>query len=885
MDKIVWRLKATVILSICSITFFWQNNVLAENHTLDLIISHKTVQFTDKISHKAIAVNDQIPGPTLRFKKGDHVTINVCNHLEEGTTIHWHGILVPWQMDGVEGVTQKAIMPGETFQYQFTLLQSGTYWYHAHAGIQEQEGLYGAFVIDPLESPKYTYTKDYVIVLSDWSNTPGHNILFNLKKEGGFYSPKFPLQPSLEHFLHDYRNGSKEEQKFLLEDYRMMQKMRMSIYDISDVAYDAYLLNGQTKSCPWTAPVKIGDVVRLRFIGAAGSTIYRVKIPGTKMKIVHIQGNDVMPYEVEDFGIAPGETTDVLITINRDIPHIIYAESIDTRGITVGGLLTHPDQQVDYCAISPFPEPKPVTRDMMSNRMMGRNHDSRESHGSMKMNNTISHNKKMNTMSHEFMTHSMHPMSHNNKPSSSQKIMSKNINSDMEMNQKMDMNYSIKMGNGKKMNHDLHMNHSMDMPTEPTIIGDTICPLTTSKKKIKTSTSSKEMTMGTKYQSLMAAVKTNDPNKPVDGVIKMELFGYMDHFIWMINGLPEYQAKPIPLEQGKRYRIIFTNNSMMRHPMHIHGHWFILRNGNEAYDPLLHTIEVPPGATAVADVDADASGQWFFHCHHLYHMMSGMARVFQYKTIVQVEECKLKPQNFIKEEPYINRPIVRIDEIRPLDHGIIHHPVGHHKGLYLANFLDLGEDPVHNTQKWTFKGLYGDDYNKLELFSEDGEIKKGKIEEAAIDIFYWRLINQFWAIKGGINYFYRPAKKAYWQPGIGIEGVMPYFIDTNARLYFHGGSVKLDTIFSRDTQLTNNFFLRTGFRGIFATKTVVQDTVGSGFNQIRYIVRPFYRLTTNVYLFLEYEHTQDYGAFKRIQKSSRDSTKEDIVTFGASLIF
>lgn len=781
------------------LSLFWQTSCIAANRTIDLIISHKTVNFANKETSKAIVVNDQIPAPTLHFKEGEQVTINVCNNLDEGTAIHWHGVLVPWQMDGVEGVTQKAIQPGETFQYQFTLHQSGTYWYHAHAGIQEQEGVYGAFLIDPHTPPEYKYTKDHVIVLSDWINTPGHQAFLNLKKEGDYYSPKFPLQPSLMKFMHDYRNADKDEKKALSDDYKMMQQMRMSIYDLSDVAYDAYLLNGHTKDCPWTAPVIIGDVVRLRFIGAAGSTIYRVKIPETKMKVVHIQGNDVMPYEVDDFAIAPGETIDVLVTINKDKPYIIYAESIDTRGVAVAGLITNPDQQIDYCAIPPFPEPKPVTRDMMENMMMGMNHGSHGSQGSQ----------------------------------GSMKMMGMNHSSEK----------SLKMNPGMNM------------------------------------------TMGTKYQNLMAAVKTNDPNKPVDGIIRMELFGYMDRFIWMINGLPEYKAKPISIEQGKRYRIIYTNNSMMRHPMHIHGHWFILRNGNGAYDPLLHTIEVPPGATAVADVDADASGQWFFHCHHLYHMISGMSRVFQYKTIVEVEECKMKPQNLIKDEPYINRPIVRVDELRPIDHSLIHYPMAHPMGTYFANFLDLGEAPFHNAQKWTFKGLYGTDYNKLELFSEDGEVRKGKVEEADLDIFYWRLISQFWAIKGGVNYFYRPLQKPYWQPGIGIEGLMPYFIDTNIRLYLHSGSVKLDTILSRDTQLTDNFFLRTGIRGVFATKTVVRDEVGSGFNQARFTIRPFYRLTTNLFLFMEYEHTQDYGALKRLLRNLGEPIKEDVLTFGVSIIF
>jgi FtsP/CotA-like multicopper oxidase with cupredoxin domain len=257
------------------------------------VVSYKTVSFAGK-AIKAIAVNNQIPAPTLHFKEGDHITINVYNHLDQETAIHWHGIILPWQMDGVLGVTQQGIQPGSVFHYQFTPHQSGTYWYHAHAGLQEQQGLYGALIIDPPQHPNYHYTKDYVIVLSDWSNTNPDQILANLKKEGDYYSPDFPLQPSLVKFIHDYRKASLSERNNLIDDYKMMQQMRMSIYDISDVAYDAFLLNGQPKCSPWTAPVKIGDVVRLRFIGAGGSTIFHVKIPGTTMQMVHVEGNDVI---------------------------------------------------------------------------------------------------------------------------------------------------------------------------------------------------------------------------------------------------------------------------------------------------------------------------------------------------------------------------------------------------------------------------------------------------------------------------------------------------------------------------------------------------------------------------------------------------------------
>ena len=766
--KIIIQAGASFLFSVVFLSM-----AFASHRTINLVVGYKTVHFAGR-PRKAIAVNGQIPAPTLHFKQGDQVTINVYNHLSHGTSVHWHGIILPWQMDGVEGVTQKPIPPGGVFHYHFTLYQSGTYWYHAHSGVQEQEGLYGALLIDPARPPKYKYTKDYVVVLSDWSNLPAKKIFANLKKDGDYFSPKFPLQPSLLKFIHDYRHASPAGRKKLLSAYKMMQQMRMNIYDISDVAYDAFLLNGHPETHPWTALVKVGDIVRLRFIGAAASTIYQIKIPGALMKMVHVDGNDVKPYRIRHFTIGPGETYDVLIKIKKQVPYIIYAESRDTVGAALGALVTRPHQRVNYQHVRPFPEP------LLPPMTMG--------HGTM-----------------------------------------------------------------SGMSQDTH---SMPM----------------------------HLTTGSKYQTLIAAVKTNNPNKPIEQVIHMQLSGWMHNYIWFINGVPEYKAKPILIRPGKRYRIIFTNTSMMRHPMHIHGHWFILRNGHGAYDPLLHTIVVPPGATVVADLDTDASGQWFFHCHHLYHMMAGMAQVFQYTTIIAIEKGTAKPKSLVKLQPYVNRPIVREDITMPLDRALIKHPSGHPAGFYLASFLDTGEDPFHNVQQITFKGLYGSDYHKLELYTKDAEINKDKVEDADIDIFYWHPIAEFWAIKGGANYFYRPAKISYWQPGVGIAGLIPYFIDTDIRVYYHAGSVKFDLELSRDTQITNNFIIRLAIRSIIATKTVAQAEIGSGLNQMRYIIRPYYRICPGITLFFQLEHEDYYGAFKTFQQDAGESTSENITTFGASLL-
>lgn len=792
-------------------------STFAQEKTINLNVTYKYVNYTGK-TVKAIAVNDQIPAPTLHFKEGDLVTINVQNQLQEETALHWHGILVPWQMDGVLGVSQQGIKPGKIFKYRFKLLQSGTYWYHAHSSLQEQQGLYGAFIIDPIKTSNYRYNNDYVIVLSDWSNTHPEQILANLKKDGDYYAAKFPLQPSLLKFIHDYRKRSASERQHLINEYKMMQQMRMSIYDINDIAYDAFLLNGQPLSQPWEKIVRKSDTVRLRFIGAGTETIFRVKIPHALMQIIHIQGNDIKPYYAHDFTIAPGETVDVIIKISHDYPYVIYAESFDKVGRIYGVLKTNKSQIVNLKTITPFNEPSPIVDEMLENMMRNSNQNS---HHEM--------------MDHEDDKHSMAKT----------------------------------------------MNMNMSMPIEPTSIGDKILANINSSQ-MPTNTH----TYGTKYQHLKSAYITNNPKKPIAGIINMELFGYMNRFIWMINGLTEYEAKPIILDPNKRYRFIFTNNSMMRHPMHIHGHWFILRNGNEAYDPLLHTILIPPGATVTADIDTEASGQWFFHCHMNYHMTAGMSRVFQYSTLIALTQHQIKPEHIERKTEYYNRPIVRIDETRPIDFSLVSHPMAHHAGFWSANYLDVGFNSFDNIQRLSFKGLYGPDYHKLQLLIEDAEMNKGVIENADVDLFYWRLINQFWAIKMGGNYFYRPSISPYWQIGFGVEGLMPYFIETDLRTYLYKGSFKLDLELSRDTQITNNFLIHLALRSIAASKTIQTPAlIGKNLNQMRYIIKPYYRITPGLNIYVEYEYERNYGVYKEMLKILGEASSQNTLTLGLNYVF
>jgi uncharacterized protein involved in copper resistance len=525
-----------------------------------------------------------------------------------------------------------------------------------------------------------------------------------------------------------------------------------------------------------------------------------------------------VPYTVNDFSLAPGETLDALVKITKDSPYIIYAESADQVGAAMGALITSAQQIVDYKQAAPFPTPQPATMMMPG---MDMSHDS----SSMAMGSASEKSD-----------------------ASPIKMVSDTAMSGMQMDASMpvmDMS-GMDMSSSKKPVSDQMTMSGMDMSATTT---------------------------SAKYQNVKSRLKTNDPSIAVQ-TINMALSGYMGRYVWFINGVPEMNAMPIMIEPGKRYRIVFVNNSMMHHPMHIHGHWFILRNGHGAFDPLLHTI------------DADASGQWIFHCHFLYHMMGGMTRVFRYTTFtddVAKVEAQAKSTSSAKNASgqaiLINPPAEYISQT------MLHHPMGEMPTLFRSSYLETGIDPFNNTQEVSFKSFFGGDYNKFELNTEDAEMQKGTVENADMDFFAWHLVSEFWAVKGGVNYTYRPSGTPYWQPGVGIEGLMPYFIDTDLRTYYHAGSMKVDLQLSRSSQITNAFFIRTGIRTIGATKTVTDNQIGSGLNQMQYIVRPYYQVNPALALFTEFNHTSDYGSLTTIRQNAGDSTSQNTLTFGASVLF
>lgn len=840
------------LIFIFLLTNFIYATAMADNVVVNLNVAYKYVNFNGQCA-RAIAINNQIPGPTLHFKQGDHVTINVYNHMDKGTSIHWHGLIVPWEMDGVSNLTQAPIPPGGVYHYQFTLNQAGTYWYHAHDGMQESLGVYGAFIIDP---PKQIYkvNADIPVVLSDWSNTDPDKIMANLKKDGDFYESAFPWQPSLVHFIQSYQCAkTPAEKQDVISAYKMMQTMRMSIYDFADVPFDAFLLNGHSNFCPWRALVKVGDVVRLRFIDAGSATNFSVKMPGAMMRIISVDGQDVVPLNVDHFDITPGETYDVLVKITSACPYLIYAESSDQLGAAEGGLVVNPNQMLNFSHVIPFPEPKPVMMNMAGMNMSG---------------------MSMNGMSGMNMSSGSSMSGMNMSSGSAMQGMNMSSNSMKGMNMSGMNMPGMKMGNMDSMKMSGSSMSGMNMSSSSSMPG----------MNMSSGSSMNNMTSDTsddnKYKNLKSLVPTNDPNKPYQ-VIKIELGGYMSRYIWFINGVPEYRAKPIEIIPGKRYRLIFINNTMMHHPMHVHGHWFILRNGYGAFDPKLHTIDLAPNETLIADMDAiDNYGLWFFHCHNSYHMMTGMTTEFVYPNTAYT--WKTGWQSFM--EGISGHSGMSMSSMTQNDQLYVPSLPVEPAGIYNATFIDLNAGAV-NTYQGTANILWGTDYDKIDIDAQNAELEDGSVSNANVDLFYWHLLNEFWAVKGGANYVYRLSSSPYWQPGVGIAGLMPYFIDTDVRAYFHSGSAKLDIDLSRDTQITNKFFIRLGVESLLADKSVAADDISTGVNQMIYDVRPYYALDPGLDLYVQYEYSDAYGNLADDMNERGFSPHDNTVSIGFTLLF
>jgi len=639
--------------------------ILTGKH-FDLTIDSLPVNFTGRRS-VATAINGSVPGPTLKWQEGDTVTVAVTNRLKEATSIHWHGVRLPAPMDGVPGLSYAGIMPGETFTYTIPVVQSGTYWYHSHSRFQEQTGLSGALIIQPRRKDTIPYDRDYVVLLSDWTETNPEKIFSNLKEQSDFYNY---------HRLTagDFLKEAKEKGLGSTVSNRLTwARMDMSPTDLSDIssATYTYLMNGNAPNANWTGLFQPGERVRLRFINGSSMTFFDVRVPGLKMTVVQADGNDIEPVAVDEFRIGVAEVYDVIVEPKTDAAYTIFAQSEDRTGYARGTLTP----KLGMTAAVPPIDPRPMRTmvDMGMGNMAGMN---------MKNSGGKAPASDMAGMAGMDMS-GMDGMEKKDVPASA-KAKSEPApatRTDKGMQEMPGMNMGSKpaaepkesnaasmqgmsgmsgMGSAPDSAHDMgDMEMGSSSGTTPfPQPGPNTMPIASMPDtmdggaKLKPS-NPRPMHVGPQVDNVPMDVseRLNDPGiglsdngrqvltyadlkaryKGVDGrpptrEIELHLSGSMDRYIWGFNGQKFSDAKPIELKLGERVRIVLINDTMMEHPIHLHGMWSELENGHGEFNPYKHTIIVKPAERVSYLLSADTPGSWAYHCHLLYHMEAGMFR-------------------------------------------------------------------------------------------------------------------------------------------------------------------------------------------------------------------------------------------------------------------
>jgi len=533
----------------------------------DLSIAYRTANFTGR-ERIATTVNGSIPGPVLRWKQGDTVTLRVRNQLAVDSSIHWHGMILPPGMDGVPNISFPGIRPGETFEYRFEVRQSGTYWYHSHSGFQEQTGMYGALVIDPAGPDPVACDRDYVVLLSDWSDEKPEAIYRKLKKLSHYYN--FRERTVGELWNEIEANGLMATARAR----RMWNVGLMSDRDLSDVTgYTyTYLVNGRAPADPWTALFSRGDKVRLRFINGAAMTFFDVRMPGLQMTVVAADGQNVEPVTVEEFRIGVAETYDVIVEPSDDAAYAIFASAMDRSGHALGNLTPDPNLRAEPPTMN---EPATLTHVDMGMAMdMGMSMDGGAHTG-----------------------YAMHQSPAANGAASTAGIAAAGLGSAAAI-----VHPASERGPAVAMQAE-----------EPRFrLDDPGVGLRGNGRRVLT------------YADLRSLAPTADPRDP-EREIQLHLTGNMNRYMWSIDGVRFADAEPVRLYHGERVRITLVNDTMMNHPMHLHGMWSDLETGDGAHIPRKHTVVVQPGSKLSYLVTADAPGSWAYHCHLLYHML-GMFR-------------------------------------------------------------------------------------------------------------------------------------------------------------------------------------------------------------------------------------------------------------------
>ena len=558
-----------------------QPNVLSGND-FDLFIGETPVNITGA-ARTAMTINGSLPGPILRWREGETVTLRVRNRLKEDTSIHWHGIILPANMDGVPGLSFHGIAPDGMYEYKFKVNQNGTYWYHSHSGLQEQVGVYGALVIDAKEPEPFSYDRDYVVLLSDWTDENPARVLAKLKKQSDYYNYH---KRTVGDFIHDV---SEMGWSAAVADRKMWAEMKMSPTDLADVSgYTyTYLMNGQAPDGNWTGIFKPGEKIRLRFINASAMTYFDVRIPGLKMTVVAADGLHVKPVSVDEFRIAVAETYDVIVEPDSEQAYTVFAQSMDRTGYARGTLAV----QEGLSAPVPSPDPRPL----IAMGDMGMDHGSM---GGMDHGNMAGMDQgNMAGMDHGSMQGGMAGMDHSQMAGMDHSGMA-------GMAGNMQAHPASETNNPLVDMQTMTPTHKLDDPG----IG-----LRDNGRRVLT------------YSDLRSTFPDPDGREP-SRTIELHLTGHMEKFSWSFDGIKFSDAEPLRLKYGERVRITLVNDTMMTHPIHLHGMWSDLEDANGNFLVRKHTIDMPPGSKRSYRVTADALGRWAYHCHLLLHMEMGMFR-------------------------------------------------------------------------------------------------------------------------------------------------------------------------------------------------------------------------------------------------------------------
>ncbi|CAI3151817.1 Copper resistance protein A [Acinetobacter baumannii] len=590
----------------------WTLAAIKEYH---LNINEQQVNVTGK-PLKRITVNGKFTAPLLEFEEGDEAVIHVHNQLKnQDTSLHWHGLLLSGLMDGVPGFNNfKGIAPNGDFVYRFKVKQNGTYWYHAHSKGQEQDGLYGPLVIYPKgRIPVAAHEKtdrDYVVMLSDFHDSSSDSIMKNLKKSAEYYQNR---RETVSDVLKQVKT---QGLKATWQDHSMWNQMRMLKTDMSDVTGYTFLVNGKTPQQNWTGNFKAGDKVRLRFINASAMSFFDVRIPNLKMTVVSADGQPVKPVAIDEFRIGTAETYDVIVEPKQP-NYQIEAESIDRSGFAIGTLHNENTQ-----AVGPVQMPTPRPRALLTMDDMGMSHGggSNEHAGhQMNMQHDMSAmpemKKETSQANHD---HTMMKMDHDMKNMSSGEHDHSMMHMKHDMSAMSEMNHDMQAMSSSEHEHAMmNMNHEMPAQSEnkpkkdEPVYGWANASTPAGMKALQ-------------YSDLQSLTPQPDTRAPERELV-IRLGGNMERYIWTINGKKFSDTTPLQVKYGERIRLKFVNDSMMAHPMHLHGMFMQLENGQQAENlPNKHTIIVPPGKTVTALLTADALGEWAIHCHLLYHMSAGM---------------------------------------------------------------------------------------------------------------------------------------------------------------------------------------------------------------------------------------------------------------------